>query len=351
MQLRLDQLTAHLSRGCRGLYIVHGDEPLLHQEAADAIRAAAREQGCSERDVFTVSGAHFDWSAVWGAAQSMGLFAAGRLIEIRIPQGRPGKEGAETLQRYAQALPESVVTLISLPRLDATAAKSSWFEALQSVGVSLRLDPVDRAHLPAWIAQRLAQHGLRVREGEEGRQALAFFAQRVEGHLLAAHQEVLKLSLLHPPGELSLEDIQTAVLDVARFDARQWLEALWLGDTRRCLRILAGLQSEGESAVSLHWALSEDMRSAHQVRCAVDAGKPIPLALSQARVWGPRQRAIEQAAQRCSARQLARLLSAARQCDGIIKGLTRPDWPTEPFEALQRLAMGVLQITRRAPAQ
>jgi DNA polymerase-3 subunit delta len=351
MQLRLDQLSSHLSRGCRALYVVHGDEPLLQQEAADAIRAAARQQGCAERDVFTVSGAHFDWSSVWGAAQSMGLFATGRLIEIRIPQGRPGKEGAQMLERYAQALPDSVVTLISLPRLDNTALKSSWFEALQSAGVSLRLDPVDRANLPAWIAQRLAQHGLRVRDGDEGRQALAFFAQRVEGNLLAAHQEVLKLSLLHPPGELSLEDIQTAVLDVARFDARQWLEALWVGDVRRCLRILAGLQSEGESAVALHWVLSEDLRCAHQVRCAVDAGKPMPLALSQARVWGPRQRAMEQAALRCSARQLAQLLRAARQCDGVIKGLGRTDWPAEPFDALQRLVMSLLQITRRVPAQ
>ncbi len=351
MQLRLDQLSSHLSRGCRALYVVHGDEPLLHQEAGDAIRAAARQQGCSERDVFTVSGAHFDWSAVRGAAQSMGLFATGRLIEIRIPQGRPGKEGSEALQRYVQALPDSVVTLISLPRLDSTTLKSAWFEALESAGVSLRLDPVDRASLPAWIAQRLAKYGLRVREGDEGRQALAFFAQRVEGHLLAAHQEVLKLSLLYPPGELSLEDIQTAVLDVARFDARQWLEALWAGDIRRCLRILSGLQAEGESAVSLHWALSEDLRCAHQVRCAVDEGKPMPLALSQARVWGPRQRAIEQAAQRCSARQLTQLLVAARLCDGVIKGLSRTDWPTEPFDALKRLVMGVLRITRRVQPQ
>ncbi|MDE2277704.1 MAG: DNA polymerase III subunit delta [Burkholderiales bacterium] len=283
MQLRPEQLEAHLARGLRPLYTVHGDEPLLAQEAADAIRAAARAAGCSERQVFTASGAHFDWSGVLGAAQSQSLFAAAQLIEIRIPSGKPGKDGAEALQRYCEQIgrggAEGVYTLVQLPRLDWQQSKAAWFAALDAAGVTLRVETLERRALPAWLAQRLARQGQRVPAGEAGERALAYFADCVEGHLLAAHQELQKLALLHPPGELSLAQIEAAVQDVARYDIARFTEALWAGQVARVLRVLDGLRAEGQSAVFVHWSLAEDLRALARARTALDEGKPLPLAL------------------------------------------------------------------------
>src|SRR5688572_7474476 len=190
MQLRPEQLSGALARGLKALYTIHGDEPLLAQEAGDAIRAAARAAGYVERKVFSVSGAHFDWSGLLGASQAMSLFAERQLIEIRIPSGKPGKEGSEALQRYCETLSKDVITIIHLPRLDRQQQGSAWFAAIDGAGVSLRVDPVERKALPQWIAQRLAAQGQRVQEGDAGAQTLAFFADRVEGNLLAAHQEL-----------------------------------------------------------------------------------------------------------------------------------------------------------------
>src|ERR1700754_4619573 len=189
MQVRADQLASHLQKGVRALYTVWGDEPLLAQEAGDTIRAAARAAGCSERQVHTVSGAHFDWSGLLGASMAMSLFSDRQLIEIRIPAGKPGKDGSEALQRYCQNLSDDIVTLVQRPRLDRAQQSSAWFSALDSAGVTIRVDPIDRKALPQWIAQRLAVQGQRVKSGDDGVHALAFFADRIEGNLLAAHQE------------------------------------------------------------------------------------------------------------------------------------------------------------------
>jgi len=218
MQVRSDQLAAHLQKGVRPLYTVWGDEPLLAQEAGDAIRAAARAAGCTERQVHTVAGAHFDWSGLLGASMAMSLFSERQLIEIRIPSGKPGKDGSEALQRYCDHLGDDVVTLVQLPRLDRTQQGSAWFVALDAAGVTVRVDPIDRKALPQWIAQRLAQQGQRVEGGDAGQRTLAFFADRIEGNLLAAHQEIQKLGLLYPAGELGVEQIESAVLNVARYD-------------------------------------------------------------------------------------------------------------------------------------
>ncbi len=349
MQIRPDQLKAHLQRGMRPLYAVHGDEPLLAQEAADAVRAAARAAGCSEREIFNVAGAHFDWSGVLGAAQEMSLFADAKVIEIRIPSGKPGKEGSEALQRYCERLPEGLVTLVMLPQLDNTQIKSAWFSALDAAGASVRIEGIGRAALPAWIAQRLSQQDQRVREGDDGRRALAFFADRVEGNLLAAHQEIQKLALLYPPGEIGADDVEAAVLNVARYDVRQLCEAVLAGQVARALRMLEGLRAEGESAVGVHWQLADDLRAVKRVREALAAGRPMPVALGEARVWGARQRAIERAVPLVSDRAVVRLVAAASLCDGIAKGLRRPDWPIDPWAALRRLVLLTMRFTAAGP--
>jgi len=343
MQVRIEQLPARLARGLARVYTLHGDEPLQAMEAADAIRAAARRAGFEERRVFTVSGAHFDWSRVLGAAQEMSLFAARQLIEIRIPSGKPGKDGSEALQRYVQAPSEDVLTLVQLPRLDYQQAKSAWFAALDAAGCSVRLDTIERGALPAWLAQRLARQGQRVAAGEAGERTLAFLADRVEGNLLAAHQELAKLALLHPQGELSFEQVEAAVLNVARYDVPKLQEAVWSGQVARALRMLGGLEAEGESAVFAHWSLAEDVRALARARAALDDGQPLPLALKSARIWGSKERLFERVLPHLSAARLAYWLDAAAICDGIVKGLEHRDWPAGPWPALRHFVLMLLQ--------
>ena len=345
MQLRPEQLAVALQRGLRPLYTIHGDEPLLAQEAGDRIREAARAAGYSERKVFSVSGAHFDWSALLGAAQAMSLFAERQLIELRIPGGKPGKEGSEALQRYCEALSEDVVTIIHLPRLDRQQVGSAWFAALDAAGVTLRVEPVERRALPQWIAQRLAAQGQRVEEGDAGAQTLAFFADRVEGNLLAAHQELQKIALLYPAGVLTFEQIEAAVLNVARYDVFKFGEAVLAGQTARVLRMLDGLRAEGEAPVLVHWTLAEDIRALKRVKDATAQGKPMPIALREARVWGAKERLYERLVPLLSDHTLAHWLEAASVCDGLIKGLKHPHWPLDAWDGLKRLALMVTQHT------
>jgi DNA polymerase III subunit delta len=352
MQLRTDQLAAHLSKGPSGLkllYTIHGDEPLQAQEAGDAIRAAARAAGYTERKVFTVSGAHFDWGAVLGAAQAMSLFADRQLIEIRIPNGKPGKEGSEALQKYCEAQSDEVLTIVHLPRLDRQQQQSGWFTALDAAGASIKVEPIERRALPQWLAQRLAAQGQRVPEGEAGMHALAFFADRVEGNLLAAHQELQKLALLYPQGELSFEQVESAVLNVARYDVFKLGEAVLAGQTARVLRMLDGLRAEGEAPVLVHWTLAEDIRALKRVKDAVAHGKPLPMALREQRVWGVKERLFERLVPLLADHTLAHLVESASICDGLVKGLTHPQWPLDPWDGLKRLALMVVQHTAAQP--
>jgi DNA polymerase-3 subunit delta len=352
MQLRPEQLTSALTRGLRPLYTVHGDEPLLAQEAGDVIRHAARSAGYSERKVFNVTGAHFDWSSLLGASLAMSLFAERQLIEIRIPSGKPGKEGSEALQRYCEHLSDDVVTLVHLPRLDRQQLGSAWFAALEAAGVTVRVDAVERHALPQWIARRLAAQNQRVEDGDAGAQTLAFFADRVEGNLLAAHQELQKIALLYPAGVLTFEQIEAAVLNVARYDVFKFAEAVLAGQTARVLRMLDGLRAEGEAPVLVHWTLAEDIRSLKRVQDALAQGKPMPMALREARVWGTKERLIERLVPQLADHTLAHWLEAASVCDGLIKGLKHPHWPLDAWDGLKRLALMVTQHTATPkPAQ
>ena len=351
MQLAPDRLAAHLQRELRAVYTVWGDEALLAQEAGDAIRVAARAAGCSERQVHTVAGAHFDWGSLLGAAQALSLFSDRQLVEIRIPSGKPGKDGSDALQRYCDMAIEGggrdVITLVQLPRLDRSQQSSAWFAALDRAGPTIRVNPVERAALPQWIAARLALQGQHVASGSEGQRTLAFFADRVEGNLLAAHQEIQKLALLYPVGELDFVQIETAVLNVARYDVFKLGEAVLAGHAARALRMLDGLRNEGEAAVLVHWTLAEDIRGLKRVKDALAAGKPLPLALREARVWGAKERIFERAVTLLSESTLAHLLDAAHVCDGLVKGLRHPDWPVDPWEALKRLVLMLAEQTAR----
>ncbi|MBB2930795.1 DNA polymerase III subunit delta [Paraburkholderia silvatlantica] len=347
MQLRPDALEPHLAKGLAGLYVVYGDEHLLAQEACDRIRAAARAAGFTDRSVFTVERG-FDWSSLLGASQSMSLFGDRQLVELRIPSGKPGKEGADALKTLAAASNPDVLMLVTLPRLDAATQKSAWFTALAESGVALKIDPVERAVLPNWIGQRLALQGQRVAPGEDGRRALQFVAERVEGNLLAAHQEIQKLGLLYPQGVLSFEQIHDAVLNVARYDVFKLNEAMLTGDAGRLARMLDGLQGEGEASVLVLWAVVEEIRTLLRIKRGVAAGKPLAMLLRENRVWGPRERLIGPALSRLSEATLERGLALAARLDRQVKGLSgqsRADWrnalPPDAWDGLFELAMTV----------
>ena len=357
MQLAPTQLQQHLQRGLKSLYTLHGDEPLLAQEFADALRAAARAQGYTERTVHTVAGAHFDWSEVLASGGSLSLFADKQIIEIRIPSGKPGKDGSAALQQIAERAQgdDATLTLVILPKLDSMTTKGAWFGALESFGATVKFDPIDRRTLPQWIAQRLQQQGQRVAAGEEGQRTLQFFADRVEGNLLAAHQEIQKLGLLYPPGAddasavLSFDQVENAVLNVARYDVFKLSEAVLSGQPVRVARMLDGLQSEGESEVLVHWALAEDIRSMKRVKDALSAGRPMPMALRENRVWGVKEKLFERVLPHIGDSTLAHLLHAAHKVDGIVKGMKQPDWPAEGWQALHRLA-GMVCVQCAGPA-
>ncbi|OGB07558.1 MAG: DNA polymerase III subunit delta [Burkholderiales bacterium RIFCSPHIGHO2_12_FULL_61_11] len=346
MNLAAAQLSEHLKRGLKSLYTLHGDEPLLMQEFADALRTAARLQGYTERTVHTAAGAHFDWSGVLASVGSSSLFADKQIVEIRIPGGKPGKDGSVALQQLAERAQghDATLTLIMLPRLDSMTSKGAWFGALESFGVTVKFDPIDRRALPQWIAQRLQLQGQRVAAGEEGQRTLQFFADRVEGNLLAAHQEIQKLSLLYPPGAdnacvvLGFDQVENAVLNVARYDVFKLSEAVLGGHALRVARMLDGLQAEGTAEVLVHWALAEDIRSMKRVKDALSAGRPMPMALRENRVWGAREKLFERVLPGMSDTALAQLLHAAHKVDGIVKGLKQPDWPLDSWQALHRLA-------------
>ena len=348
MQLALNQLGAQLHKGLRPLYTLHGDEPLQLQEAADAIRAAARAQGYTERSVYTVQGAHFDWSAVLAAGGSLSLFADKQMVEIRIPSGKPGKEGSAAIQQLAAqaAQDDCTLTIVTLPRLDKQTKSGAWFAALEAHGATVQIDPIERGMLPAWIGQRLALQGQRVVSGEEGQRTLQFFADRVEGNLLAAHQEIQKLGLLYPQGELGFAQVEQAVLNVARYDVFKLSEAVLSGQLARVVRMLDGLQAEGAAEVLVHWTLAEDIRALKRVRDAMAAGQPLPMALRAQRIWGAKERLFERILPRLSDAAAARLLHSAHVVDGIVKGLPAPGWPQDGWQALRRLAMDLVQAAQ-----
>lgn len=254
MQLRPEQLTAHLQKNLAPLYVLHGNDPLLTIEAGDALRATARRQGYADRTVLVVTPA-FKWAELFQAAGNLSLFGGRTLVDLRIPSGKPGRDGGEALQRYVRALPTDTLTLITLPEMDWRAKKAAWFTALVAAGVGIECNAPPLAQLPRWIAQRLASQ-----QQSAPADALEFIALHVEGNLLAAHQEIQKLGLLYPPGALTLQQVSAAVLNVARYDIDALKNALQSCDCARCARTLEGLKAEDAAPPLVLWVLANEAR-------------------------------------------------------------------------------------------
>jgi DNA polymerase-3 subunit delta len=336
MQVRAEQLEARLTRGpLASIYVVSSDEPLLAMEAQDTIRAAARAAGFSERQVIHADG-RSDWSQLAGAARGMSLFAERRLLEIRLPTGKPGREGGEALRQHAATSADDLLTLVCLPTLDRTTRGSGWATALESAGVWIDIPALPRGELPGWIGQRLARQ-----KQKAPLEALAFIADRVEGNLLAAHQEISKLGLLHPPGELSLEAVQEAVLDVSRYEVFGLSAAMLEGDRARVLKVIAGLRAEDEPLPLILWVVSEDVRTLLQLRAALDGGLPFAQAVRKVWVRRDKEQAIQTALRRLDATRLSRLLARCAELDRISKGLRVAQRDADPWLELSEIALGV----------
>lgn len=314
-QLRGEQLAAHLERPLGPLYVVYGDEPLLVIEAGDAIRAAARRQGYSEREVL-VAGQGFNWTQLAMAGGNLSLFGDRKLIDLRIPTGKPGRDGGQALQEHCQRLSSDAMTLVTLPELTWQDEKASWFQTLAESGTVLKLQAPNLGELPQWIAGRLQRQ-----EQSAETEALRFIAERVEGNLLAAHQEIQKLGLLFPKGKLSLEQVREAVLNVARYDIDGLREALLQGDLARLTRTLDGLRQEGEAPPLVLWAVTEEVRALAALKEGLNAGRPADQLFKEQRIWGPRQALVKRALGRLDAPRLRAALTQTAHIDRCIKGL------------------------------
>ena len=335
MQLRPEALEPHLAKGLAPLYVITSDEHLLALEAADKIRRAARAAGHTERDVLTVERT-FKWGELLAANQALSLFGDKKLIELRIPSGKPGKDGGAALQAYAKDLSPDNLTLITLPKLDWQTAKAAWVASLQQAAIYIEIPNVERAHLPNWIGQRLAAQGQ-----SADRTALDFIADRVEGNLLAAHQEIQKLGLLHEPGKLSFEQVQDAVLNVARYDVFKLSEAMLAGDPARLVRMLEGLKGEGEALPLVLWAVSEEIRTLLKLKSGMAQGRPLGALLKEYRIWGPRERMMDPALRRISLATLEAALQEAAQVDKMVKGLRARAFAGDAWDAMLQLALKV----------
>jgi len=332
MRLYPEKLAAHLQRQLLPVYLVSGDEPLQLQECCDLVRAAARSGGCSDRVVIEAAGRDFDWRELHNSTASLSLFAQRRLIELRVPDGKPGAEGSRALCDYLEQAAEGDVLLVVAGRIDKQSTSSKWFRAIDRVGASVQVWPVDAANLPRWLRQRLAAADLAI-----DADTLALLAERVEGNLLAAVQEVEKLKLLATDGRVTLQTVLDAVADNARYNLFDMADSALRGDAATGLRMLHGLRGEGtEPAVAL-WALAREIRTLCEARQAMDAGHSAEQALGARKVWPKRMPLLQGALRRHDRASLDRLLQRAAEVDGSIKGFA----DGRPWDNLEDLLLGL----------
>ncbi len=335
MLLKYETLQSHLEKELASLYILTGDEQLLLLEAADMIRKAARNRHVGERDVLTVERG-FKWGQLHAANNTLSLFGDRKLIELRIPGGRPGKDGSQALQEYVSGLNPDNITLITLPGLDWTTRKSSWVSALQKNGVYIEIPSIDLPRLGNWIASRLKKQNQTASQS-----CIDFLVERVEGNLLAAHQEIQKLGLLYPEGELDFEQIRHSVLNVARYDIFKLNEAMLGGDRTRFIRMMEGLKGEGEPLPLVLWSFTEEIRTLLKCKIALEHGQPFSAIAKTLRLRGQREQLIRTAAGRLDKKEIQTAMQQTAQIDKIIKGLQSESWMDDAWGALTQLGLSL----------
>lgn len=336
--LNASQLAGFLKRSADlpSLFVLISDEPLLQIEAADALRQAAHARGHTER-LSLVLDARSDWGHVLAETQSISLFGERKLLDLKLPSGKPGRNGGDALQRLATQLPataQDLVVVISLPKLDRATRNSAWMTALAQRGAVVDIPSIERPALPDWIAQRLARQ-----EQQADPALLQWLADRVEGNLLAAHQEILKLGLLCPHGPLDPDTVQQVVMNVARYDVFKLRDAMLQGDAARVVRMIEGLKAEGEEVNRLVWTIGEEIRALARLAALKAQGQAISPLFRKLRIFGPHEQYVHQALQRLSPKAWAAALHHAHEVDKLVKGLRVSGRLPDPWHELTRLAL------------
>lgn len=356
--IRLEALHSHLQKvqsgrdGLKPLYVLSSDEPLMMMEIKDVLRASCKQQGFTERETL-MSESGFDWQSLLNSSQNMSLFGEKKLVELSIPTGKPGREGAEFLKTFAKNLVNDVsgsdthqfdtVTCIYLPKLDGATQKSAWFSALEEAGLAVRMDAIERQHLPQWIHERLKRNDQMLEPGNAGTLSVEFMADQFEGNLIAAHQEIQKLALLYPVGILTLEQIQDAISKVARYDVFELTETFLSGSMSRINRMLDGLKAEGEALVLIVWSLSEEVRTLRTLKEIELQGSNVAMAMKSRRIWGKKEQLIPEVLRRTSLPLLERAIQMMADLDKQSKGIPAKDMPIDPWDGLRRIG-GIFSI-------
>jgi DNA polymerase-3 subunit delta len=336
MRVYPEKLAGQLQQQLLPVYLVSGDEALLVQECCDLVRAAAREQGCTDREVIDAGASGFNWQDILHSATSMSLFAERKLVELRIPSGKPGAEGSKALCEYLEVAGGEDVLLIISGKIDKQSTNSKWYKALDQAGATIQVWSVELRELPRWLRQRVHNAGMSIDDD-----ALQLMCERVEGNLLAAVQEVEKLKLLATDGQISAQTVTEAVSDNARYNLFDMADSALNGDATTSLRMLHGLRGEGtEPAVAL-WALAREIRTLYEVKLDCDGGQSAQQALSARRVWKNRMSLMQSALARHDTRSLSRLIEQASRVDGSIKGFARG----KPWDNLEDLITGLCNRT------
>lgn len=319
MKLRPEQLSGQIGKDLAPVYLVTGDEPLLSEESCDLLRSHLQQQGFSEREVLHVDGS-FSWEYLLECANALSLFAEKKIIELRLGSSKLNKRSSEILQQYLSNPSPDNILLIIADKLDGGAKKSAWFKAVDKSGVIVEIWPVETAQLPNWIRQRAAQIELQLNE-----EAIQLLCDRIEGNLLAAKQELSKLSLLFPHQVVTADDIVDAVSDSSRYDIYGLADAALQGQPARCCKILQVLRQDGTEPPVVLWALSKELRSLASIQQAQNSGQSFDAVCQRERIWGKRKPLARQAAQRLSGKQLNQALQHCAEVDKIVKGMATGD--------------------------
>lgn len=341
MRIYPEKLAAALEKQLLPVYLVSGDEPLLVQECCDLVRTRARAQGCTEREVIDAGVSKFNWDEILHSASSMSLFAERKLVEIRIPNGKPGKQGSAALCEYLEVANPDDILLVVSGKIDKQSTRSKWYKALDGAGATISVWPVGAKELPRWLQARVRGAGMEI-----DRDALQMLCDRVEGNLLAAVQEVEKLKLLADDDRISATTVTASVSDNARYNPFELADAVLQGNASASLRMLHGLRGEGTEPPVVLWALNRDLRTLYEARLACDAGARAQKALESCGVWNNRMPGMSAALSRHSSASLAALLVQASETDGSIKGYAGG----KPWDNLENLMMGLAGKGDEMPA-
>jgi len=323
MRLRSEQVEGAVSKKLLPIYLVTGDEPLQLNEVADSIRLAAKQSGYDMREVLSVE-SNFNWAELSETAHSLSLFAEKKLIDLRLPSGKPGNEGAKAITEYCKQCPEDNLLLITTAKLTAATLKSKWCQSIDKQGGIIQVWPLEGGDLIQWLQQRARKRGLKIEQ--EGVNVLA---SRVEGNLLAAAQEIEKLYILHGQTSISKHDVENAVADSARFDVFKLTDCVLSGRVKRAVKILNGLKAEGVAAPVVVWALAREARLLVAIKTAIKQGQNKELVFKNNRLWDKRKQLVNAALSRMKIADLHKVLLLSSQADRQIKGQEQGDcWET-----------------------